>query len=649
MMARYISFAVLLAIIVVIGALFYKVMIGFFVPVFLAAVLVVVFRPLHRWVCAKVGDREHVAAGITTTLILLIVLIPAALVLSMAAVQGASLFQNFNLCIKLGLEKLRSNNLLNLEFPYAKQVQEIQANLDDVQKQLSSQTYEELTNKKGRLQSDFEKIRIALDDLEPLLVSSVRNELLKKINKARSKSQENVTTEKFDSELDPYFEQARDDVNELIKIQASQTDDEFRASLDLFKSDSKRSSPSLEGILFEPSSYEELAAYSKKREQYELGRQALWARLSPSEKAMTVGARSKLLSDALDWHRAMEATKQPLNSLSVSSSEIDSEGPNVAQLQRSVLELSEQWRKTRETISGGPWLVVLKDLANPSEKDLEDLNTNFLNYVRPRLLTFTADSAVFLLRFAIASSILLLSLYFFLYDGPGMVRTLMELSPLDDRYELELLAEFDRISRAIVLATVLSALLQGLVAGIGYYFAGMPSLILLTALTATCALVPFVGPAIIWAPVCIYLAVYEENLIAAGLLTFWGMLVVGTVDNLVKVFVLHGQSQLHPLLALLSVLGGIQSLGPIGILVGPMVVVLLQTLLGILRTELTSFRRSEDKTESEPSLLTEPKSLSGLIRKVKGANSKSDGSTTLSADEGDNGSSEAIQTPVPQL
>jgi hypothetical protein len=127
------------------------------------------------------------------------------------------------------------------------------------------------------------------------------------------------------------------------------------------------------------------------------------------------------------------------------------------------------------------------------------------------------------------------------------------------------------------------------------------------------------------------------------------MLVVGTVDNLVKVFVLHGQSQLHPLLALLSVLGGIQSLGPIGILVGPMVVVLLQTLLGILRTELTSFRRSEDKTESEPSLLTEPKSLSGLIRKVKGANSKSDGSTTLSADEGDNGSSEAIQTPVPQL
>ncbi len=65
-MSRIVSFIVLLASIVVIGALFYKVMIGFLVPIFLAAVLVVVFRPLHRWVMAQVGEREHLAAAITT-------------------------------------------------------------------------------------------------------------------------------------------------------------------------------------------------------------------------------------------------------------------------------------------------------------------------------------------------------------------------------------------------------------------------------------------------------------------------------------------------------------------------------------------------------------------------------------------------------
>ncbi|MEQ1827843.1 MAG: hypothetical protein ABL921_17920, partial [Pirellula sp.] len=155
-MARYISFAVLLGIIVVIGALFYKVMIGFFVPVFLAAVLVVVFRPLHRYVCSKVGGREHVAAGITTLLILLIVLIPASLVLSMAAVQGAALLRTINsTSLKLSLVKLRSSELLLLDFPYATLVQSIQQKIDDIQLQVSKeQSYAELMNANGRMQGD---------------------------------------------------------------------------------------------------------------------------------------------------------------------------------------------------------------------------------------------------------------------------------------------------------------------------------------------------------------------------------------------------------------------------------------------------------------------------------------------------------------
>jgi hypothetical protein len=83
------------------------------------------------------------------------------------------------------------------------------------------------------------------------------------------------------------------------------------------------------------------------------------------------------------------------------------------------------------------------------------------------------------------------------------------------------------------------------------------------------------------------LAVYEERYIPAALLALWGMIAVASVDNIVKAYVLHGQSQLHPLLALLSVLGGVQALGPIGLVVGPISVVLLQTLLSILQRELS--------------------------------------------------------------
>ena len=81
----------------------------------------------------------------------------------------------------------------------------------------------------------------------------------------------------------------------------------------------------------------------------------------------------------------------------------------------------------------------------------------------------------------------------------------------------------------------------------------------------------------------------------AILLAVYGTVIVSSSDNLIKPLVLHGQSNLHPLLALLSVLGGVQALGPIGILVGPMVVVFLQTLLNILQRELSTM---ELKTEA---------------------------------------------------
>jgi len=586
-MARYISFAVLLAIIIVIGALFYKVMIGFFVPVFLAAVLVVVFRPLHRWVCAKVGDREHIAAGVTTALIVLIVLVPATIVLSMAAVQGASLYRNFDSSsIKLGLAKLRSNRLVHLDFPFAKPVQEIQRKVNDIQLQVTKQqSYQDLVSDKGLLRSDVTEIRLLLNQLIPRLVDSTRIELAGNLIKARDKSTPKVAhTSDFDNELVNYFEKAASDVNELFLSQESLSDNDSFAETERIKTQ-----PGLS-----------------------------LNQLTVEERTVAQQARNAMIGQTIEWNKEIAEMNRRLNAFSPTAD------TTVAELQRAVVDLATQWQHTRETIAGGSWMAALKDLANPSDEDVDKLNASFLAYIQPRLVTLTVDSASVVLWFLINSSILLVSLYFFLYDGPSMVRTIMDLSPLDDRYEMELLAQFDRISRAIVLATVLSALLQGLVAGIGYYFAGMPSLILLTALTATCALVPFVGPAIVWVPVCLYLAVYEENLVAAGLLALWGMLVVGTVDNLVKVFVLHGQSQLHPLLALLSVLGGIQSLGPIGILVGPMVVVLLQTLLGILRKELTHFKKVDEPEEDENA--NESKTLSGLIRKVKGATVKYDSS-----------------------
>jgi predicted PurR-regulated permease PerM len=196
---------------------------------------------------------------------------------------------------------------------------------------------------------------------------------------------------------------------------------------------------------------------------------------------------------------------------------------------------------------------------------------------------------------------MVISLYYFLADGPQMIAAVMHLSPLDPGYEKELLERFGQVSRAVVVATLLSAVVQGSLAGLGYSFA-LPReapVFLLTALTMVTAMVPFVGAAAVWVCVCGWVYLYGERVVngetitgdpwTAAILALYCTIVVSGIDNVIKPFILHGQSKLHPLLALLSILGGVQVLGPVGILVGPMLVSFLQALLNMLRKELDSF------------------------------------------------------------
>jgi predicted PurR-regulated permease PerM len=131
------------------------------------------------------------------------------------------------------------------------------------------------------------------------------------------------------------------------------------------------------------------------------------------------------------------------------------------------------------------------------------------------------------------------------------------------------------------------------VAGLGYWAVGAKLVFLLILLTTVFALVPFVGAMTVWLPVSAWIAFVEQRYLAGAMLAVWGLAVVSMADNIIKPFVLHGQSNLHPLLALLSVLGGVQALGAVGILVGPMVVVFLQALLSILQRETEGELRHE--------------------------------------------------------
>ena len=480
-MSRIVSFVVLVTIVVLVGALSFKVMSSFLLPMFLALVLAVIFRPLHKWFIARAAGHDRVAAGMTTAAILLIVLIPTLLILSRAAAEAFSLATELDPeVVRERLSELRRK--LHLEMP----APEVQDTLDTMGKHLAE------------------------------IEDSVR----------------------------PGNQKGEDVVGLVKSLQ--------RAAQFIHDQLGLAGPPRAEDS-FSPEARQHVAA----------SWQALDDALATLHK---VASEPSAAADALP-------------------------------------EVEASFRTFRESLLGSQTVAWLRRQVNPSDEQIVGFQEEVRQMATPLALGTGQRVGGLVGGLVVGLGVMILSLYYFLADGPTMIRALMHLSPLDDRYEEQLLNEFSTISRAVVLATLLSAFAQGLLASIGYFFAGFESVFLLTVVTMLLAMIPFVGAAAVWGACSLWLLLYEQRLTAAIALAVYGTLVVSMIDNVIKPMVLHGQSKLHPLLALLSILGGIKALGPIGIFVGPMGMAFLQALLHMLHTELMAL---DDPTQERTAKTAAP-------------------------------------------
>lgn len=458
--SRIVSFSLLIGVILIIGGLFLKLMASFLVPLFLAVLCVVIFRPWHAWVLRRCRDRHHVAAGLTTAVIMLVVFLPAFSILTLAAIEGTAVVANLELStIRQRVAKLRQR--LGLDLPLADQIQPIDAAL------------------RSLAQASDLAARAAAGQARPAPASVAPDRLL--------------------------------------------------------------------GMV-----------------------QELQRRLTAEVAAFPQAQLDRMLEDL---------------------QRLTAESPGTPPYDDALASAVRGFNEVRTALCGGPYRAQLIALANPTDDELREWRGKIAAKAQSWLVVAGGATTAFAGQLLLGAFVMAASIYFFLLDGPNIVRTLMRLSPLDDRYEEELMAEFDQVSRAVVLATLLSAVVQGTLAAFGFWLAGLPSVFLLMLLTMVMALVPFVGATVVWLPACLWLYVYEERTWPAVLLAVYCIAIVSTADNFIKPWVLRGKSNLHPLLALLSVLGGVQALGPLGILVGPMIVVFLQTLLNILHRELTGADR----------------------------------------------------------
>jgi predicted PurR-regulated permease PerM len=139
--------------------------------------------------------------------------------------------------------------------------------------------------------------------------------------------------------------------------------------------------------------------------------------------------------------------------------------------------------------------------------------------------------------------------------------------------------------RAVVFGIVLTALAQGVLAGLGYWVAGVAAPVLWGVITALVSLIPFVGP-VVWVGLSLGLLAHGETQAALGLF-LWGALVVSWVDNLIRPLVISGSTRIPFLLVFLGVLGGLNAFGLIGLFLGP---VLLAVSVAIWREWLVHAR-----------------------------------------------------------
>ena len=191
---------------------------------------------------------------------------------------------------------------------------------------------------------------------------------------------------------------------------------------------------------------------------------------------------------------------------------------------------------------------------------------------------------------ALNFTVMLFLLYFFIRDGLGMARAAISLVPLEPARRDDLQDRLGAVTRAVVLGTVVTAMIQGLLLGIGFAVVGLPAPVVFGVIGALLSIVPFGGTALVWMP-AVAMLLFQGRYVAAIVLASIG-LVVSTVDNFLKPFLISGRAVVPTIAVFIGVLGGLIAFGVIGLFLGPVVIA--------LAIALVNFAQDTQKVASRP-------------------------------------------------
>jgi len=183
-------------------------------------------------------------------------------------------------------------------------------------------------------------------------------------------------------------------------------------------------------------------------------------------------------------------------------------------------------------------------------------------------------------KMAVSSFIFLVALYYLLKDGHKLKMAIVALSPLADIDDEAVSQKLEMTINAVMKGNLLIAIIQGALTSIGFVIFGIPNAVLWGSVAAIAALIPGIGTMLVLVPAILFLFL-KGDIFSGVALTAWGVVAVGLIDNFLGPKLIGRGMQLHPLIILLSVIGGIGFFGPIVLLLGPLSISLFFALLDI--------------------------------------------------------------------
>ena len=176
-------------------------------------------------------------------------------------------------------------------------------------------------------------------------------------------------------------------------------------------------------------------------------------------------------------------------------------------------------------------------------------------------------------------------LFYFLRDRREVLQHARLLSPLTEAETDRLFLKVSDTIHGVIFGTVIAAGVQGLLGGIAFWLLGLSNPLLWGVVMGLLAIIPVLGAFVVWVPAALYLALTGEWGKAA-LLTAWGGIVVGGVDNILHPILAGGRVRMHTITMFIAIVGGLIVFGPSGLLLGPLATAITMSLLEVWRARI---------------------------------------------------------------